>query len=49
VQVGWLASTFFAYALAQVSAGYLADKFGPKKIMHIAIIVFTFVQRLPDW
>ncbi len=33
VQVGWLASTFFfAYALAQVSAGYLADKFGPKSL-----------------
>lgn len=47
VQVGWLASTFFfAYALAQVSAGYLADKFGPKKIMYIAIFVFTFVTAL---
>lgn len=46
-QVGWLASTFFfAYALAQVSAGYLADKFGPKKIMYVAIVVFTFVTAL---
>jgi sugar phosphate permease len=46
-QTGWLASTFFfAYALAQVSAGYLADKFGPKRIMYVAIIVFTFVTAL---
>lgn len=44
VQVGWLASTFFfAYALAQVSAGYLADRFGPKKIMYIAIVAFSLI------
>lgn len=47
VQVGWLASTFFfAYALAQVSAGYLADRIGPKKVMYVAIIVFSLVTGL---
>ncbi|WP_442870435.1 MFS transporter [Aneurinibacillus sp. Ricciae_BoGa-3] len=47
VQVGQLASVFFfAYAIAQVSAGFLADKIGPKKVMYIAIVVFTFVTAL---
>ncbi len=47
VEVGQLASVFFfAYALAQVTAGYLADKFGSKKVMNIAIIVFTVVTAL---
>lgn len=46
-QVGLAASIFFfAYALAQISAGFLADKFGPKKIMGIAIVVFTSVTFL---
>jgi sugar phosphate permease len=46
-QAGWLASTFFfAYALAQVSAGYLADRFGPKKVMYVAIVAFTLVTGL---
>ena len=43
-QIGLAASIFFfAYALAQVSAGILADKFGAKRVMSIAIIVFTAV------
>jgi sugar phosphate permease len=47
VQVGQLASVFFfAYALAQISAGYLADRIGPKKVMGIAIVVFTAVTAL---
>lgn len=47
VQVGQLASVFFfAYAAAQVTAGYLADKFGSKKIMNIAILVFTAITVL---
>ncbi|GEN36086.1 MULTISPECIES: MFS transporter [Aneurinibacillus] len=47
VQVGQLASVFFfAYSLAQVTAGFLADKIGPKKVMNIAIIVFTLVTAL---
>jgi sugar phosphate permease len=47
VQVGQLASIFFfAYSLAQITAGFLADKIGPKKVMNIAIIVFTAVTAL---
>lgn len=34
---------FFAYALAQFSAGWLADRVGPKKVMYIAISAFTAV------
>jgi sugar phosphate permease len=44
VEVGQLASVFFfAYAVAQISAGFLADKIGPKKVMYIAITVFTAI------
>lgn len=47
VEVGQLASVFFfAYSLAQVTAGFLADKIGPKKVMSIAIVVFTTVTAL---
>lgn len=47
IEVGQLASVFFfAYAAAQISAGFLADKFGAKKVMYIAISVFTFVTAL---
>lgn len=34
---------FFAYAIAQVSGGWLADRIGPKKVMSVAIIVFSAV------
>ncbi|MCL4534718.1 MAG: MFS transporter [Bacteroidetes bacterium] len=41
--IGFAASLFFfAYALAQLPAGVLADKFGPKKVMYFAITVFSF-------
>jgi len=44
VEVGWLGSIFFfAYAIAQLSSGWLTDRVGPKKTMHIAIWVFTGV------
>ncbi|USG66932.1 MFS transporter [Brevibacillus ruminantium] len=47
VELGQLASVFFfAYSLAQVTAGFLADRFGPKKIMYIAMVVFTLVTAL---
>ncbi|PLT35405.1 MFS transporter [Bacillus sp. V5-8f] len=47
VEVGQLASVFFfAYAAAQISAGFLADKIGPKKVMYIAITVFTAITAL---
>lgn len=41
-QIGLAGSIFFfAYAFAQISAGGLTDRFGAKKIMGIAIVVFT--------
>ncbi|WP_223589936.1 MFS transporter [Neobacillus bataviensis] len=47
VEVGQLASVFFfAYAAAQISAGFLADKIGSKRVMYIAITVFTFVTAV---
>lgn len=43
-QAGFAASLFFfAYAIAQFSGGWLADRIGPKKVMYIAICTFTFV------
>ena len=47
--VGFAASLFFfAYALAQLPAGMLADKFGPKRVMYFAITVFTISTTLRD-
>ncbi len=47
VEIGWLGSIFFfGYAFAQFSAGYLADKMGPKKTMSIAIWAFTLITFL---
>lgn len=34
---------FFAYAIAQFTGGWLADRIGPKKVMYIAICAFTAV------
>lgn len=43
-QAGFAASLFFfAYAIAQFTGGWLADRIGPKKVMYIAITTFTFV------
>ncbi len=43
-QAGLIASIFFiGYAIAQVVAGMLADRIGSKKVMSIAIGIFTFV------
>lgn len=43
-QAGFGASIFFfAYAFAQISGGWLADRIGAKKVMGIAIIVFSAV------
>jgi sugar phosphate permease len=42
-----LGSVFFlGYAIAQMTAGFLTDKIGPKKTMNIAIWVFTTVTFL---
>ncbi|WP_163100222.1 MFS transporter [Peribacillus alkalitolerans] len=47
VQVGQIASAFFfAYAIGQVTSGFLADKFGPKKVMNVAIVAFTLVTAV---
>ena len=45
--IGFASSLFFfAYTLAQLPSGMLADKFGPKKVMAVAITVFTFFTFL---
>ncbi len=43
-QIGLAASIFFfGYALAQLSSGWLTDRIGAKKVMTVAIVVFTGV------
>ncbi|OGL41404.1 MAG: MFS transporter [Candidatus Schekmanbacteria bacterium RIFCSPHIGHO2_02_FULL_38_11] len=43
-EIGFAASIFFlAYAIAQVFAGHMADRFGAKIMMTIAISAFTVV------
>jgi sugar phosphate permease len=50
VEVGWLGSIFFfGYACAQFTSGFLADKWGPKKTMNIAIWVFTLVTFITGY
>ena len=45
--VGFAASLFFfSYWAAQLPSGMLADKFGPKRVMGVAIAVFTFFTFL---
>lgn len=45
--IGFASSLFFfAYTLAQFPSGMLADKFGPKKVMAVAITTFTFFTFL---
>lgn len=47
VQQGWIISAFFlSYAGFQIPGGFLADKFGPRKVMFIAVIwwsIFTSI------
>lgn len=43
VQAGFISSVFFfGYAFANFISGILADKLGAKKVMYIAIAVFSF-------
>src|SRR3972149_11673515 len=46
-EIGFAASIFFlAYAVAQVFAGHMSDRFGAKIMMGIAISTFTVVTFL---
>jgi MFS transporter, ACS family, glucarate transporter len=42
-QLGWCMSGFFlTYALAQVPSGWLADRFGPRRMMTLYILIWSF-------
>lgn len=44
---GWIISAFFlSYAGFQIPGGFLADKFGPRKVMFIAIIWWSIFTSL---
>lgn len=46
VQGSIISAFFIGYALFQIPGGYLADKFGPKKVMAFAIIWWSFFTFL---
>lgn len=41
-----LASFFFAYALGQLPAGFLADRFGPRRMITIYILLWSLATAL---
>jgi len=41
-----LASFFFAYALGQLPAGWLADRFGPRRMLVVYILLWSFCTAL---
>lgn len=44
---GWIISAFFiSYAGFQIPGGYLADRFGPRKVMFIAVIWWSIFTSL---
>lgn len=44
---GWIISAFFlSYASFQIPGGFLADKFGPRKVMFLAIIWWSIFTSL---
>lgn len=44
---GWIISAFFiSYASFQIPGGFLADKFGPRKVMFIAIVWWSIFTTL---
>src|SRR6266545_4290122 len=48
-QAGMLsAAATFTYALGQIPGGYLADRFGPKRIFFIGILGSTLLSKLRD-
>jgi ACS family glucarate transporter-like MFS transporter len=54
VQIGWIFSAFLVgYALFQIPGGWLGDRFGPKRVLTIAVFwwsVFTVVTAIAgDW
>lgn len=49
-QVGVVLSAFFfAYAFAQVPAGWLSDRFGARKMLPIYIIIWSACTMLTGW
>src|ERR1700761_3529145 len=47
VQMGWILSAFFfSYALFQIPSGLLADKFGSRIMMTVAVVWWTIFTAL---
>jgi MFS transporter, ACS family, glucarate transporter len=40
---------FFSYALAQVPAGWLGDRFGPRVVLSLYILVWSFFTAMIGW
>lgn len=48
--IGWAMSIFFlSYALAQVPSGRLTDRFGPRSMLTVYILVWSFFTAAMGW
>ena len=47
IQIGWFMSAFFwTYALGQVPAGWLADRYGPRITLTLYILIWSFFTAM---
>src|SRR5262249_55557592 len=47
-QVSWFLSPFFwSYALSQVPAGWLSDRFGPRVMLTVYIVAWSLFTAMP--
>ena len=43
VQIGWIFSAFLVgYALCQIPGGWLGDRFGPRRVLAVAVFWWSF-------
>ena len=48
--ISWCMSAFFlSYALAQVPSGWLTDRFGPRRMLTLYILVWSFFTAAMGW
>ena len=45
----WMSAFFLSYALAQVPSGWLTDRFGPRGMLTVYILVWSFFTAAMGW
>src|SRR5262245_613114 len=49
-QFGWVLSAFaLGYALFQAPGGWLADRFGPRRVLTLVVAAWSFFTGLTGW